>query len=274
MLIQITNTCRMGCPHCMDCALETPQHMADSTFERALEFAYWSGVNVLSISGGEPTEHPKWIEYVMKAADSNLGFVSVALPSNGMWLLDEAKQNAMLMLMSSYRNLSVQVSSFPGLYRMREEILAKADDFKQRLKAEGVKHRFNVETDRKVIDPKMLALGRAAQNDEYSRLAAESVMTTSCFASALVAAQLPFKDAVSKLETMGKFCHPLVDWKGEVKWSESCLCPGFGKVTDDFSQLAIKASEWRPCGKCADYKKLLAKSDMKYAVAKAIMGIR
>lgn len=38
MLIQITNHCTLGCPHCMQCASENGQHMSPEVFAKALEF--------------------------------------------------------------------------------------------------------------------------------------------------------------------------------------------------------------------------------------------
>ena len=127
----------------------------------------------------------------------------------------------------------------------------------------------------------MRSLGRAASNPDCLEVARkDKTTTTSCVAGALVSAQTDFKTAVGALESRGNLCRPIVDWEGGIHWSESHLCPEFFKLPshlamDDamFDQIAEAAHAWRPCGKCADYKKLINNNYPKYVIAKTILGI-
>ena len=83
MLIQITNTCHMGCPHCMDRATPDPQHMPWPLVERSVAWAQSLGVRTMLISGGEPTCHPEWKRILDYCAER---FMFVIVPTNGSWL--------------------------------------------------------------------------------------------------------------------------------------------------------------------------------------------
>lgn len=270
MLIQITNTCHMGCPHCMDRATPDPQHMPWPLVERSVAWAQSLGVRTMLISGGEPTCHPEWKRIFDYCAER---FVFVIVPTNGAWLETPIEED-IVDLLRKHTNLRFQISSFPGLYREHTRITSAAPCFFRRLKEVGLKHRVTLETDRALIDSKMLALGRACDDPALVHLAETAARTTSCFSSAIVAAQRPLREALAIMESRGKFCHPLVDWRGSLHWAESWLCPAFAHVTEDDATIAEKAHTWRPCGLCAGYRKLLANNEPKYLLAKLILGGR
>lgn len=58
MLIMITNRCQMDRPHCMQDAKPDGKLMTDETFEKVLDFCREAKPLVVSVTGGEPTEHP------------------------------------------------------------------------------------------------------------------------------------------------------------------------------------------------------------------------
>ena len=66
MLIQITNTCHMLCPHCMQRSDAQQRHMSMETVEQCARHAEELGVMAVMISGGEPTEHPQFKEIVKR----------------------------------------------------------------------------------------------------------------------------------------------------------------------------------------------------------------
>jgi len=68
--IQITTVCNMSCAHCcMSCGKNYKgQHMDSWTFQHALDFCTEYGSS-LTLGGGEPTLHPKFITYLAKAID-------------------------------------------------------------------------------------------------------------------------------------------------------------------------------------------------------------
>lgn len=267
MLLDITNTCRMGCPHCMQRSTPEPQHMSDETFGLAMRFAGMARPRAVLMSGGEPTEHPKWLEYARAVVE---GGYSLVIATNGMWI-GTGDEDGMVGLMRESGDAIIQITTVKGLYPRHEETSAKVAALKDRFKREGLRHRICV-ADRITG---MIGLGRCCDSPELSAAARENTLsTTSCFPSALVAAQTDLHAAIRILEERGKICHPLVDWTGGLHWSESWLCPAFASVRDDFGEICRKAREWRPCGKCEDYRKLLDRNDGNYAMGKALLGIR
>lgn len=69
MLIQITNSCSMQCPHCLQDSVSSEAYMKGIILNKALGLASRLGCNLLSISGGEFTEHPEFYSLI-KAANS------------------------------------------------------------------------------------------------------------------------------------------------------------------------------------------------------------
>jgi len=239
--------------------------MSMETFGKAVDFALKSGVRIVCVSGGEPSLNPNYAEMLRTCAEK---FMISTFITNGEWLGTE-KEDVVLDILKKHTNLKVQITSIKGLYRLHEETVKKVDAFKQRLKDAKLKHALTFDRDKLF----MVALGRATEHEDIMKQTLEHMNSMSCFASALVSAQLPFKAAIDTLEMKGKFCHPLVDWKGNIHWSESVLCPHFANLDEDIEVIWKKANEWRPCCKCADVKKLLANTDPKYIGARILLGI-
>lgn len=256
MLIQITNRCHMGCSHCMHCSEPEGQHMSIDHIKLAHDFAVRSNAHCIILTGGEPTEHPLFFEIVANFLD----FPMVLVTTNGMWLDDDAKVKMMRRLCDRNSNLFLQVTNIAKYYPKR----INADRLKQMFP------KASLETN----SLNLLALGRAAQDPELVRESESSLGTMSCFSSALVSAQLPYHLAIANMESRGKFCHPLVDYRGDIHWSESCLCPSFAHVSDAFDDICRKAHAWRPCLQCHDAEKLRNNTSVKYQLAKEILGIK
>lgn len=265
MLLKITSSCNMMCPHCLDKCVPGEQHMDVKTFERAVDFAHNSGVRVVCVTGGEPSLNPMWYDMLNLVASE---FMIATFVTNGEWLGTD-KEEKVLELVRKHKNIKIQITSIRGLYRLHDETLPKVERFKRILKDEKIKHVLKCDTDKL----NMLALGRAGENEEILKQTYENPNTMSCLAAALVSAQLPFKDAIHTLEMKGKFCHPLVDWQGKLHWSESTLCPHFATLDMKDEEIWEKARTWRPCCKCEDTKKLMEKTDPKYVAARMILGI-
>lgn len=290
MLIQITNTCSFGCPHCLQDCIAEPQHMSGGLFRNALILSKMAKCQFLMISGGEPTDHPDWEKYVNLACN-NSDMQVVMLITNGRWL-GTNKEDVVLKLLKKYPLFFVQVSNDPRYYPdwSRKTIPERFALFKEKCGEElgmchvdssiGSNEFERVALIREISDLK--ALGRAAEVKTLRKVAKSYPSTTSCAASALIAAQAKgdLVLTISLLEKTMKWCRPLVDWRGGVHWSESWLCPSFFTIPSHllldepmFLQLSEAASAWRPCGKCEDYQKFLAKTDPKYVKAREILGI-
>lgn len=256
MLIQITNTCRMGCSHCMERSSEEAAHMRMDTVDMAVEFAKRSNAHVILLSGGEPTEHPLFKDIVKKF----LEFPMVTIISNGMWIEDKEKTQDMQRIMDQ-PNVGLQITNYPSYYPHQVD-------------TEKIQQLFPdaaICTDETFLN--LLSLGRVRDSEELLKKAAQTPYTTACFSSALTAAQLPYPMAVQNMEMRGKFCRPMVDWRGFLHWSESWLCPPFASLQDDFDTICRKAHTWRPCLMCPDAEKLLRDSRPQYIMARKIMGL-
>lgn len=86
--VLITNRCNLNCPYCFFAdELERNDNtnkaeMSISDFEYVADFFVKSGVNEISLLGGEPTLHSQFKQVIDIAIDRNL---KIVLKSNGLW---------------------------------------------------------------------------------------------------------------------------------------------------------------------------------------------
>ena len=281
MVLQITNTCSNACPHCLQNSTPEPQHMTTQLFYNVMRFVKYAGSRTLLISGGEPTAHPDWYQFMLQACSDMMKHHHcsvVILATNGAWLRnhDVSIENKVRTLIETNPNLIVQVTSIEGIYPDHQKTVDEFRRFKMSL-YDLHRSRISLITELTGI----IALGRACESEKYLSSSQKSSTTTSCFPSAVVAAQTDFKSAIDVLESKVKLCHPLIDWQGKLHWSESWLCPSFGQIPSEesfdesvFDDIAEAACVWRPCGKCPGYKKLLENNYPKYVIAKHLLGIQ
>ena len=275
MLIQLTNHCTMGCPHCMQESEENYQHMTEEIFTKALQFGEWSGTLLYNISGGEPTEHPEFGRFMDKL-DNHLKSMSFPFPgmpgftieSNGEWLRNASFIDIVKKVLVKEKLLALQVSSFKGLYRNY--------DFIQQHKKELETMSPKV----KVVDGQILSmqdLGRASNSrDTFIRAAVDNnKYQVSCLNGCLLSKQTDsFRKLNECLFQHGQSCKPFVDWRGNVHWSESICCPSYGNVIkDDFDTIWQNLRKAVPCGKCRLYQNLLKSTDPKIVHSRHILGI-
>lgn len=286
MLVQITNKCDNYCQHCLQMSGHENLFMKDGLFQNVCLLHKSLECDTMLISGGEPTMHPRWFDMCCLAFEY---VPMVILATNGNWLLwdnwdkkyepskvdiHKKRYDLIVKLLTKFKQFYVQVTSIPEFYPHHSDIAIAWNKFQQQ-------HR---DLDSKLLYADtieaMASLGRAATNEECLELARENRRATSCFSGALVSAQTDLKDAISALESHASLCHPLIDWQGGMHWSESWLCPSFFTIPDHLlldaamvDQISESAHAWRPCGKCADYQKLLNNDYPKYVLAKHILGI-
>lgn len=274
MLIQITNHCTMNCPHCMQKSSENGQHMTEEVFRKALEFGEWSGQWRYNISGGEPTEHPEFERFIhllvehLNKIQMPYEFPKFTIESNGEWVRSMPKTNVMKELLKEKRLEAVQVSSFKGLYRNFDFIQ------KYKRKIEALSSKVCVVTNGIIT---MQDLGRAStsENPAIGKAINENTHHVSCLNGCLVSKQTDdIRMLTDSLFQYNQTCKPLVDWRGNVHWSESVCCPSYGNVlTDDFETIWLNLRKAVPCGKCRLYKNLLESTDPKIVLARMVMGI-
>lgn len=242
MLIQITNRCHMDCPHCMQDAKSDGRHMTDDTFGEVMRFAADARPLVVNITGGEPTEHPRWVEFTRQLL--TLKSVAVAtILTNGAWIDDSAQRMAMARLIREQRGrLKVQVYSNPRYYQDHEWTLEHESQYRSL----GCTPDFESPI-------YMQDLGRARLNCRQE--VEENFCSPSCINSHLMAVQCTsLQHFFLMCAQAGKFCRPLIDPDGAIHMSESWLCPAVAHVSDGPDAAFLKMQQSRPCKSCRLYK--------------------
>lgn len=241
MLIQITNRCYMNCPHCMQNSNPRGQHMTEETFAQVLDFCREAQPMVVSVTGGEPTEHPQWLS--MTRDLMRLKSVKIlSILTNGAWIEDSKTRIAMAKLVREGKGtVKVLVYSHPKYYR----------DYKWTVSHEAQFRSIGCLPD--FTDPIFMQdLGRARKNCQEET--AESDHVPSCINSHLIAVQArSLTHFLSMAAQAGKFCRPLIDPDGNIHMSESHLCPSVAHVNDGVAEAFRKMRQSRPCKGCRLY---------------------
>ena len=261
MLVQITNTCGMECPHCLQNSLPEPMHMSMETVDKVIEFIKKTPATTVLISGGEPTMHPQFEAIVKRFIFAK--FTNITIVSNGCWITNKDKVKMMKKLLS-HKNVSLQVTSTKEYYKNYKTICANRDKLLN-LTPFGEK-KVSIHQGKIYIHQ----LGRASEGFEAE--ANSHIFTTSCMMMATTMYQLPFNEAILNMEYRSHFCTPLIDWRGGIHLSESWLCPKVDTI-DTFDRFT-EVLKWKPCGKCRDYQKLLDNNTYTYVKVKEMMGIQ
>jgi len=242
MLIQITNKCHMGCPHCMQDSTPRGKNMSENVFLDVLQLCHMCNPHIISISGGEPLEHPEWLQiaYSLLAVRSAL-FVNIL--TNGSWIEDTKKRFMMAKLIrESKGRIKVQVYSHPKYYKNHTWTVEHEKQFR----SIGCTPDFHSPI-------YMQDLGRARKNCRQE--VEKSDFVPSCINSHLIAQQSGSLSQFLRMSMQaGKFCRPLIDPMGNIHMSESCLCQSVAHVSDGPVEIFRKMKESKPCKGCSLYK--------------------
>ena len=264
MLIQITNRCRMGCPHCLDDSRPDGGLMYPVVFKAAVHFARESGELHLLLSGGEPSEHPLLFEFCRIVSGYGFRF---SLATNGMWMGDEKSEYRMERIANLPGFVGAQIYSNPKWYRLHEETVSKYTSALSRWKPLG----FHLDL---AEIRGMLNLGRAKSCPAAMAEAESNPYHNSCLASCVTLAQSASpRHFCNLMIRQGRFCTPMIDWQGKVHMSESCLCPSVGKsVLDPVPEVWEAMRAFRPCGGCLGCKRYLTEQTPKMVAARRLLG--
>lgn len=247
MLIQIINRCHMQCPHCMQDSTPDGQHMTEETFEQVLDFCKQARPAVVSLTGGEPTEHPQWLSMAREL----LQLPSVrlmAIVTNGAWIEDSKQRIAMARLIRENKpRVKVQVYSHPKYYQDHDWTVSHEQQFR----SIGCIPDFTSPIF-------MQDLGRARVNCQDD--VRESDHVPSCINSHLLAVQArDLPHFLTMAAQAAKFCRPLIDPDGNIHMSESWLCPTVTHVSDGAAEAFRKMKASRPCKGCQLYSNFARK---------------
>jgi hypothetical protein len=108
----------------------------------------------------------------------------------------------------------------------------------------------------------MQGLGRAKMSPEAMLEVKNSKYHMSCLNGHLLFRQVSPTYRLEGILRPGTLCKPLVDYEGDVHLSESCLCPSFGNVNEDYMLTIFKNLQHaKPCYQCYLGQKFLKSTD-------------
>jgi hypothetical protein len=266
MLFQITNKCLMGCPHCMDNSTPDGGMMTRETFSKALAFAKDNGEVHILISGGEPTEHPDLVDFCKEINNTHIRF---SIASNGMWLGNFRIEWAMEKISKMKNFVGGQIYTNPKWYRLHEDTCRRYEESKGRWT--GLKWNLDTHDIRAMSD-----IGRARLNDRARAETYSSPFHNMCLTACMTAAQVDsLPDFFHLMLMQQRFCTPMIDYKGDIHMSESCLCPSVGCNVNTHTQEQIWGAMklFRPCGGCTPCRRFMEEQTPKMQTARALLGM-
>jgi hypothetical protein len=198
----------------MDNACPSENHMSDRVFQDAISFFNQFGGLELVIAGGEPTDHPDWInmlKYALEKAhgSTGTGVAHITLATNAMNIAGNRDvQNYLMLLMDRYcGKLTVQVTHVDKYYPKKVDL---SENF---FKLDTVAVCTEIEA--------MYPMGRARENN-----LPWNSKCSKCFnIRSAVRNMEDLSKATIMLALKGKFCTPQIDIYGNIKLGESALCP-------------------------------------------------
>ena len=240
MMIKITEKCSMGCTHCMNNATASGKHMDFEIFKDSLNFLKENNLLFpqIVITGGEPTEHPQFVEFMKYLADfikSNKILVFVTVATNGFWILNNQEKAKEIVSLFNKKGFSFQVSTDRRYYPKR------LDTTKRIFKEEGfVLCEDCVES----LYPQGKAMN--LKNVTYNAIA------SNCFNVRAISKQIDnckLSDIVAMLASRFKFCTPHIKIDGGIGLGESDLCPKCCSIYDSMDVIMDKIKAFK-CDGC------------------------
>jgi hypothetical protein len=204
--------------------------MLRETYDKTLEFSACYDPALIFLSGGEPTDHPVFLEYLWLAKRYlDMGKVLyVLVASNGMFLEDESYTKEIIKM-----GVPFQITHDPRFYPKE---IKKIDH-----------PLFMYEDTLRLVSP----MGRAIPNN-----LATSRQSPLCFnLRSLCNNYQDFGKAVSHLRSILKMCVPSINVDGSVVAGESPSCYKIGTVDSTPEDIVHNMNNMK-CGKCLLYKNL------------------
>lgn len=236
MLLCITDRCCEQCTHCFREAHPAGLHMDNRVWIATLDFIKRSRINIVLVSGGEPTEHPRFEGMVEELLQ--LPIATACILSNGSFIFDDVRRKKVFRLLTNAR-VHLQVCMDPRYYK-------NADKVKQ---FPWSMMRNTIAFDK--VHSGILPMGRASQLHE----AVSTTRSPTCANLYLLAKQL----SVSKFSAFvlsyemrtRRFCTPAIDPAGNIRAGEGNRCTILGNVTKYDDEKTMKTlREGKPCDIC------------------------
>lgn len=237
MLIRITDHCKMACNHCLVNATPKGQHMPMNLFIQAVALANKLNIKVLIISGGEPTDHPLYVDFMHYLTFNFHGVVTVT--SHGDFIEDE---EACQRYFGQFPAVAYQITNDNRYYpkelnRARAAIIEKQYPFVIFVWKIGGELFPQGRARRHLKITEENALGKASKCFNLRSLV-HNPNIGSLYA------------AIKELESRGRFCTPSININGSLSMGESNECPETAQVGQELQALtnAIKGSQCNDCG--------------------------
>jgi MoaA/NifB/PqqE/SkfB family radical SAM enzyme len=238
----------MGCSHCMDDArADSDKFMSLETFKKALAFNLKYD-NSITLTGGEPTEHPQFWEFMDIIAETLTFGKICTVTTNGMNLSDNDIPKVESLKEKCRGHILWQVSSIRPYYPIR------------------------IDTDQKIFQRKEFYIARKIEALEYRGRAMQhpewifQSKAPRCFnIRSFMRNTMDFATTVFSLRSMNKFCTPQIAYDGSIKLGESTLCPAASHIDKSISDIEHDLINFT-CA-CPECHKLLDKLPAEYRAA-------
>ncbi|MGR5365954.1 radical SAM protein [Photobacterium damselae] len=219
MLLKITNTCHAACFHCLENASPKPAHMTFPTLVNAMRFIKELNPSLLLVSGGEPSTHPLFHEFMGYIRTYYDGIIIIA--SNGAFI-NEGNES---------------VDSFMSPYALdpktKWQITNDSRYYPKPINREFLEYAINKYQNQVLFIDSIQQLypqGRAVTSLKLDASSAED-LSSKCFnIRSSVRAGLSLSSAVKILESRYKFCTPSITYRGDISVGESINCPPIANV--------------------------------------------
>lgn len=201
-------------------------HMGLDVFRQTLDFVEACNARVLTISGGEPFEHPEIDKILKMCADFQVRTSAVVtVCSNGLFALDEKKFD-----LAEHCGLVIQVTNDKRYYGCDLYL---------------IKHKFNrplmcFEDRIRIIVP--------CRRTRKNKIPATR-MSPMCFNLRSAVRTLGFEKGLLALESNGKYCTPSVNIDGGIVAGEMDTCHPIGDVLMKPDELTEEVRKMR-CSEC------------------------
>ena len=229
MLIRLTNKCNMHCTHCLSDSHPNGEDMTNTIWVKSIALSsVLEPVPFLFISGGEPTDHPYFINFIRSLCEFQ-DPKTVLILSNGLFLKNKPFSKILLDL-----GVNFQITNDKRFYpRIPPQI----------------KHKNIIYIDEiGLVSP----FGRAKNNPDV----VIDQKAPNCFnlRSAMYSTG-DIKQSISSLRFRGYFCSPSINIDGNIVAGEAPECGIIGNVDGPLSDINENLKNLK-CDKCKQSKNL------------------
>lgn len=220
----------MECRHCYMNASPAGKHMDIEIYKKAVDFSAKYDPLSLLISGGEPSDHPSFLEFLEIAHDyqKNRKILLITILSNGMFLENEKYTSDILKF-----GFPVQIMNDPRFYPKR---------------IKKINHPNLIYEDHvRIISPSEKVKKNNIPTSRQSPM---------CFN--LRSSVFSLNNLISAIEVLRskmKLCTPSININGDVVTGEFDYCYKIGAVDSNENELLTNIKKMR-CGKCGLHKNL------------------